>query len=471
MATTSTEPILSAAISGLWFGVEDTQGVSMSEFTADGGANTGTAVTIDTTSGATDNNNASGVALNRFQGLQVIFDPATATAALQDKAYNVSASTVPTANIVTLTVDTMAATPAAGDTFKLIGRLPASEFVPNLETDILEREFMRDTLIGASSIPGNSFASGSFEMEAAGLVTAIGDGTTPVKDRYFLFLEQAYGERRAATGTAVSGSGSTTTVIDVSDASGFAVDDVVVISDEARIITAVDTASTPDNITLHTALSAAPAAAVVVYSTESFKPYDTGHTTVTLYVKHDDRVTKILGCIGSIKLTAEISTKAMYSFDFKGEWDNTQTSVGTNIAGYQLSKIPVACRSFRASHFGSTKLTLNKFEYDHSATPTEIKDGDAGYSFFVRESKASCPVTSRYKSTDAKTWQTAGTLNRLIVVTGNGAGDWVGCHGQAFVASTVGETEINKNVYNEIPFQFYDNQDSNDDKKPRLIRG
>jgi len=469
--------ILNTAISGLWFGVEDTQGTSMSEFTADGWSastpvnNTPTTVSILSSSGARDNDNISAIAVDRFVGLQVVFEADTATSGLQKKAYNISASTVPNGDgVVTLTVDNMDATPAnsgTSDTFKVVARLPATEFVPNLETDILERDFMRDTLIGPSAIAGNSFASGSFEMEAHGLVTALGDAVTPVADRYSLFLETFYGTRNAATGTNVT-SGNTTTIT-VASVAGLDENDVVVINNEARIITDI----TGSVITISPPLSASPSPSDIVYGTESFTPFDTAHTSGTLYVKHDDRLTKILGCLGSIKLSAEVSGKAMYTFDFKGEWDNTQTAIGAGeeLAGYQLSKRPVACRSFRASHFGTTSMILNKFEYDHTAEPLEIKDGEAGYRFFIRSSEAGCAVTTRYQNTNAKTWQTAGTLGRLLVVTGNSAGDWVGCHGLAFVSSTVGETEINKNVYNEIPFKFYDDQDSNDDKKPRLIRG
>jgi hypothetical protein len=79
----------------------------------------------------------------------------------------------------------------------------------------------------------------------------------------------------AVANTAVSGSGSTTTVIDVADASNFtAGTSCVTISGETRRITAVDTAATPDNITLATPLSSAPADGVTVTSGITFSPHD-----------------------------------------------------------------------------------------------------------------------------------------------------------------------------------------------------
>ena len=79
----------------------------------------------------------------------------------------------------------------------------------------------------------------------------------------------------AVANTAVSGSGSTTTVIDVADASNFtAGTSCVTIGGETRRITAVDTAATPDNITLATPLSSAPADTTTVTSGITFSPHD-----------------------------------------------------------------------------------------------------------------------------------------------------------------------------------------------------
>lgn len=76
------------------------------------------------------------------------------------------------------------------------------------------------------------------------------------------------------TGTTVSGSGSTTTVVDVVDASGLAVGGCVEISGELRRITATDTVSTPDNITVTPALTAAPADTTTVTAGITYYPKD-----------------------------------------------------------------------------------------------------------------------------------------------------------------------------------------------------
>ena len=92
-------------------------------------------------------------------------------------------------------------------------------------------------------------------------LTGFGAGAAPMLRKLFV---QALGGRSSGTSTTVTGSGSTTTVIDVTSAAGIVVGDLVLIGGEVRSVTAVDTGATPDNITLHMALSGAPAAGTAV---------------------------------------------------------------------------------------------------------------------------------------------------------------------------------------------------------------
>lgn len=472
MATTSAFPHLNQAIGQIAFCPELVQGTPNYSLTADGGSNTGTAVTIDSTSGATHNNNIAAITANYFQGLQVYFLPNTATAALRGKAYNISASSAPSGGVVTLTVGTMAATPAGNETFYVIGALPAEKTMPETTTDNLPRKFHKLTLDDPSSVKGLSRASGSLVLEMAGLNTPLASSATPTKDRFSVFLETFFGTRTAAAGTTVSGSGSSTTVVDVTSAAGFAVDDVVIISGQARRITAVDTASTPDNITLHRALSAAPSASTEVYNTEQFKPVDTGHRTGTLLFLTDDRLVVVYGCIGSIKLSAPFGEFVKGTFDFNGEWAPAQTSDGAALGGYQLDKDPVPFISTANCDFGGNALSVNALEFDTGSTSQDIKDTEAGVRYFIRERSANCKVVFRDQAKTPKTtWENAGTKGRLLVCAGAAAGSLVGVEGWAQIGDPIAQSEVNMTAYWDAGFRFFDDQDSNDATKPRIIRG
>jgi len=472
MATTSSFSHINEAIGLAGFCPELVQGTPNYNFTADGGANSGTAVTIDTTSGATHNNNIASITAEKFQGLQIWFPPTTATSALQGKAYNISAQSAPAANIVTLTVDTMAATPAGTDVFWILGVLPIEKTMPDVKTAGLPRDFMRLTLDPASSIAGLSDASGSITFEAFGLNTTLGDGVTPVKDRLSVFLETFYGTRTAASGTAVSGSGSTTTVVDVADASGFAVGQVVVISGEARKITAIDTASTPDNITLHRALSAAPADTTVVYGSEHFEPVDTGHATGTLFFLADDSLITIYGAIGSVKFSAPFGEIVKCSFDFNGEWDPSQMTDAASLGGYQLAKSPIAFTSTPNVDFNTTELATNAIEFDTGSASVDIQDTEAGGKrFFIRERKAMVNLKFRYKNRTPKyTWEANKTKAYLLACAGTGAGDMIGFGIDGHIPEPASMSEVNATRYWDAQFQHYDDQTANDAQYPRIIR-
>jgi len=123
-------------------------------------------------------------------------------------------------------------------------------------------------------------------------------GTAP--DWSDLLLDGAGMQLTSGTGTTVSGGASTTTVIDVVDASALVVGGAVVISAEIRRITAVNTAATPDNITITPALAAAPANAVTVSSALSYRPDDDRSNlpkSGTLWLGNNSHIWRLTGAV------------------------------------------------------------------------------------------------------------------------------------------------------------------------------
>jgi hypothetical protein len=131
-----------------------------------------------------------------------------------------------------------------------------------------------------------------------------------------LLWQHAYGRRYAAAGTAVTGSGSTTTSVDLVSATGRKVGELVMIGAEVRRITAI----TSNTITVSPALSGAPAAAVVVRGLRTFVLPETRTGTLTIEQEHVQdggaaEQYRVLGAMGSLSLTFpkfnEIPTAAL----------------------------------------------------------------------------------------------------------------------------------------------------------------
>lgn len=449
------------------FTPEVTQGTPNWSFKATGGS--GTTITVNTTAGTGDHDlNINSAANDFFNGLNVYFLSTTSTALLQGQVYTISDFAV-AAGTATFTVDTMAASPASGDLFYVFSPLQASNVTIEPKTENLPRDgFERQTLDPPSALKGLTSVSGSFQMELPGLTTTLEGGATATYDRYAQFLE-AIGARSAVVGTTVSGAGSTTTVVDVTDASGFSVGDHVMISGQARRITDVDTASTPDNITLNRALSAAPADTTVVYGSERFTPDDSGHESHTLLMLRDDLLVEGRGCVFNVSISGQFGQVVYAQAEFDGElWDLTDS---VTIDGQQSSKKSIAFITGEAG-FSTTELFLNSFEFNLNNGRTELRDTNLGNRFFVTERAATCGCVFRNTGVVPKeTWEANGTQATLLIQVGNSAGSCICVSGNAQIQDPATMTDVERHSYYDVTFGFVDDQtDFDSPNKPEIIR-
>jgi hypothetical protein len=101
-------------------------------------------------------------------------------------------------------------------------------------------------------------------------------GTAP--DDFLLWSTGLWAAGSSPAATTVSGAGSTVVVVDVADASGISVGEIVGVdltsgsytTVYARLVTAVDTGATPDNITITPPLPSAPAASAAVRTSVTY---------------------------------------------------------------------------------------------------------------------------------------------------------------------------------------------------------
>lgn len=194
---------------------------------------------------------------------------------------------------------------------------------------------------GTGGPDGSIPEKGTVEWQIDLVLTASGAaGTAPDWDDLLVYVGGM--TKTTGGGTSVSGSGSTTTVVDVADASGESVGGCVTISGETRFVTAVDTASTPDNITITPALSSAPGDSTTVddglawsYNADSD---DTGATLWFCNNAHQIRVqgafatsiTLSFGGDGAARLSMSgrgVSADFRYTGALNGSINNSTTSV------------------------------------------------------------------------------------------------------------------------------------------------
>jgi hypothetical protein len=311
-------------------------------------------------------------------------------------------------------------------------------------------------------------ASGSFSFEWPGLEQTNGNGDTPRLDRYAQLL-RAIGARRAYAGTTVSGAGSTTTVIDVTSAASMAVDDWVMIGGEAARVTAVDTGSSPHNITVSPALSVEPAGTTEVFIGELVTPDDTGHLSHTVLMVRDTQLTEVRGCVFSFGASGTFGANLEGTAEFDGEaWDMQDTY---SLDGQQSTKKTIPFVAGRA-YFGTTALGLNSFEFALGHGRQQLRDTAANQRHFITTRDATLKCVFRNQSAVPKeTWEANGTHDWLFVQVGNAAGGCVVFAGKAQIQDPAETTDTEGHQYYDASFAFRDDQtDFDSPNKPQIIR-
>lgn len=450
----------------LAFTPEASQGTPNYVFEASGG--TGTTVTLSTSSVNQHNSRLASFTPDFFNELYVYFKSNTTTSALQGKFYKISDSARVTTTVTLTTSETMAATPASGDIFYVFAPLQASNVSINVGKENLSRAaFERLTLDPPSSNKGLSVVSGSFDLEFWGLEQENGSGDTPRPDRLSRFLE-AIGSQRRIAGTTVSGSGSTTTVVDVTSAASLQEGDYVMINGEVRRVTAVDTASTPDNITVSPALSSAPSDTTEVFVGEITTPYDSGHQSHTILHYRDSQLVECHGCLFSVSIKADFAQNISLSCEFDAEdFAITDDLVFDGIQSEQKTLPYIEGETF----FGSTELCANSVNFTLNHGRQTLRDSCVGQRVFVTSRDAMLQVIFRNKdATPKNTWEANGTKDWVLSQIGNSAGDAVAFAGYAQIQDPVSLSDVEGHEFYDVSYGFRDDQDSSTARKPLLLR-
>ena len=470
MATTSSFAHLNERLQMMAFCPEVTQGTPNWDVKADdsqtgGPVHSPTTTYVNTGSGSGAHDlNLAGASDDIFNGLYIYVKTGS-------RAGEVKKITDFTegANYATFTHEAFSGALADTDQFYVFAPLPASSVAITSKTENLERDFARLTYDPPSSLKGLTMASGSFDLELFGLETPSADGSAAGLDRLSQLL-QFIGTRGAKVGEAVTGSGSTTTQIDVTDASPYAAGDIVLINNQIRRVTATNTGATPDNITVSPALSAAPTAGTIVYLAETFTPAETGHRSHTFLFLTDDRLVEVRGCMCSLKITAEYGAALKASVEFDASaWDWQDAFA---LDGQQSTKYPPVYKTAAAQHFGTTLLNTRSWEFDLAHGRAETRDTAANVRYDIRTRKATCSVSFRDTAvTPKETWESSATQGFLLVACGNASGSAVAVGGNAQIQDGAESQNQNDTRYYQASFGFVDDQtDYATPSKPVLCR-
>lgn len=377
-------------------------------------------------------------------------------------------------DVLTLTTTTLGSTPSGGDTFFVMGSLAASNASFTIGAENITRDDLhRQTLDPASSLKGLQTASFSFDAEVIGLETPLENGVSASRDRYSQLL-RLIGTRSTVVGTTVSGSGSSTTVVDVTSAAAFSVGDYVMIGGEVRKVAAVDTASTPDNIELSPALSAAPENTTMVFGSERFTPYDTGHPSGTFFVLVDDQWRQVNGAVLTAGISGTFGEKVTMSIEGTGEAFaiSDPHTISSIIPWSTNAPVKMIVGEF---FFGSTEFGANAMNLSVGQGAEMTRDTLENQIAFITSRASTLQANLRNQSENLKTDTEAnGVQANLIAVwqssTSAPYGNTVAVAGNAQIQDPSSYTSVNGIEYYDATFGFVDDQDATESTKPEILR-
>lgn len=269
-------------------------------------------------------------------------------------------------------------------------RIPAEDMKWEPSEDYIERMVQTTALaVKHAGIVGGKGGKLSFKVGVVGCTTPGASTIAAVPNAAISELLRACGwSQTLDTGTVVTGAGSTTTVVEVASAAAITVGSQVMINGEARGVTAVNTAATPDNITVSPALSAIPSDAVVVYAGANYTVGDANPGTIGFVAKSDGYVYRLTGCKGICKIDdTNARDRVMLSFEFQVDaWDNTEPS-GTFPALTPVNNVVAIAGSV---FWGTT------------ATPTALVGFDPGWTLNARPSVSGTQGRAGWAMADGK---------------------------------------------------------------------
>jgi len=447
------------------------QGLPSYSLEATGGS--GTTITVAAGSGVAalyPEGGSASLWADLYNGLKVYF----ASGTMAGEVYTIS-DTAWSADVLTLTTSaSMTTTPSSGDVFYVMASLAASNVTPNIGTENITRDDLhRQTLDPASSLKGLEVATFSFDAEIIGLEEPLGNGASAVRDRYSQLL-RLIGTRSTVSGTTVSGSNSSTTVLDVTDASGFTAGDYVMVNGEVRRVVEALTAPSPDTLEVTPALSAEPENNDVVYGSERFTPYDTGHPSGTFFVLVDDQWRQVNGGVITAGISGTFGEKVTMSVEVTGEaFSVTDPRSLESIIPWSTSN-PIKFIIGEFFH-GSTEFGANSMNYATGQGAEMTRDTLENQAAFITSRAATLQANLRNQSENLKTdTEALGTQANLIAVWSSSSsapqGNTVGVAGNAQIQDPASYTSVNGMEYYDVTFGFVDDQDATTSTKPEILR-
>jgi hypothetical protein len=208
----------------------------------------------------------------------------------------------------------------------------------------------------------------------------------------------------AGTGTTISGTSSTTTSVNVTDASDIAVGSVLRVGTGVRLVTAVNTGATPDAVTVSPALASAPTTnGVTVYSALTYTATGANPSNSYAFVLEMDGKHYVLqGCNGRDSLAAT-NARDLGRLTWTWSVNSFERSVSGFSGSFPALTVPTSLTCLGSSLlWGSSTRSIASFGFDpqRQIQPLITTENANGRGAWVFTDEVPQATFQAYRSTD-----------------------------------------------------------------------
>jgi hypothetical protein len=165
---------------------------------------------------------------------------------------------------------------------------------------------------------------------------------------------------------------------------------------------------------------------IVVSTSVTYEPVSTGHESATIYYYQDGRLSKMLGCRGTVTFDAEAGALGMASFEFTGHDGGLVDATFPTLTYESTVPVPFINISFSIDSYDAVISSLSLDAGNNLVTPSNIRDSNGFGEVRISSRDPSGTIDPEAVLLGTKDWDAAWKAGSLMALTTGVVGSLAG---------------------------------------------
>jgi hypothetical protein len=165
---------------------------------------------------------------------------------------------------------------------------------------------------------------------------------------------------------------------------------------------------------------------IVASTSVTYEPVSTGHESATIYYYQDGRLSKMLGCRGTVTFDAEAGALGMASFEFTGHDGGLVDAAFPTLTYESTVPVPFIGISFSIYSYDAVISSLSLDAGNNLVTPSNIRDSNGFGEVRISSRDPSGTIDPEAVLLGIKDWDAAWKAGSLMALTTGVVGSLAG---------------------------------------------